>query len=168
MNSNFFDSFLNPQHPNIWFLPSNVPIIIYWGVIWTPHLLIQIGYQLCKYFLQRYFTYSVLEMFNWLNSNSFFRNAHFRPSNFLKVIKIFKIKSFENPFNKETFWKLPTCIVDKVFGERCYSDYWKPKNLTLLKSSLDGNLFGQHIAKSVITSALSRQVILIYYIQYFL
>jgi len=46
--------------------------------------------------------------------------------------------------------------VDKVFGERCYSDYWKPKNLTLLKSSLDGNLFGQHIAKSVITSALSR------------
>ena len=46
--------------------------------------------------------------------------------------------------------------MDKIYGERCYSDYWKPKNLTKLKISLDENLFGQHIAKSVITSALTR------------
>merc|ERR1719510_2355726 len=47
--------------------------------------------------------------------------------------------------------------VDKIYGERCNSDYWKPKNLTKLKLSLDENLFGQHIAKSVIISALSRR-----------
>ena len=46
--------------------------------------------------------------------------------------------------------------MDKIYGERCYSDYWKPKNLTKLKISLDENLFGQHITKSVITSALTR------------
>jgi len=47
--------------------------------------------------------------------------------------------------------------MDKIYGERCYSDYWKPRNLTKLKISLDENLFGQHIAKSVITSALTRR-----------
>ena len=46
--------------------------------------------------------------------------------------------------------------IDKISGEKCYSNYWKPRNLTKLKLSLDENLFGQHIAKSVITSALTR------------
>ena len=50
-----------------------------------------------------------------------------------------------------------TKLLDRVMGERCNSQYWRPQNLTLLKSSLDDHLFGQHIAKSVIISALSRR-----------
>ena len=46
---------------------------------------------------------------------------------------------------------------DKMIGERCASKFWSPKNLTLLKLSLDDNLFGQHIAKGVIMSTLSKR-----------
>jgi hypothetical protein len=46
---------------------------------------------------------------------------------------------------------------DKYTGEKCSSSYWLPKNLTLLKSLLDENVFGQHIATKLILSGLSRR-----------
>ena len=48
-------------------------------------------------------------------------------------------------------------LFDKMIGERCNAKFWSPKNLTRLKLSLDDNLFGQHIAKGVIMSTLSKR-----------
>lgn len=47
--------------------------------------------------------------------------------------------------------------LDEFVGERCSSKYWKLKNITHLKDNLDDFLFGQHVAKSVILSALNRR-----------
>lgn len=47
--------------------------------------------------------------------------------------------------------------IDKVLGERCASKFWKPKNLTQLQVSLDEYVFGQHIAKNLLLSALTRR-----------
>ncbi len=47
--------------------------------------------------------------------------------------------------------------LDKIMGERCNSKIWKPKNITSLTTNLERYFFGQHIAKSLILSALTRR-----------
>ncbi len=47
--------------------------------------------------------------------------------------------------------------LDKTLGERCSSSYWSPKNITLLRDKFDQNVFGQHIARRLVLSSLSRR-----------
>jgi len=63
------------------------------------------------------------------------------------VIPFLAFTAFSNHF--ESF--------DRIIGERCNSKFWSPKNLSLLQTSLEDNLFGQHIAKAVIMSTLSKR-----------
>ena len=40
---------------------------------------------------------------------------------------------------------LPKSLSFELYGERC-TDEWMFKNVTMLKHSLDANVFGQHVA----------------------
>ena len=65
------------------------------------------------------------------------------------LIPLIAIKSM----NHEPFMN----TIEKIIGEKCSHNSWVPKNLSLLRDSLNDNLFGQHIAKNVILSSFSRR-----------